>query len=329
MISRGRRGVVTIARMVRDALIAITIASLLAGIIGQLFNDSITLLIPLMYLPVPLVAAVAVGIDLIRRGRTVRGLRFSLSLIAMISLAIEFPQLFGTGRFDAAQPNLPTVRLLQWNVMWGGRWSAATEWGDISKKVIDRKADIVVLSEVPLDENLPAQLLHRLGDDWHVAAFDHFGQGEYVARLRIFSRYPVATEYSRVATDGVFVVVRIDAPSPIRMMVVDGVSGINDKSPLLKFIADAVNQDGHIDIITGDFNATSRSTGFASIQSQGYRDADNHNLTYRPTWPAMLPIFDIDHLLISQRHRVLNCRSFYSRGSDHRGQYVDLQFNAR
>ncbi len=318
--------IASLARAICDSVIVITFAMLVGGLIGQLARDRWLIIAPLMYFPVPLIAVLAILIDLIKRGRTLRGLRYSLSVIAILSLAIETRTLFGFGAFDQPISNQSTIRVMHWNVMWGGGFHRPVHWDDICKKILDRKPDIAVLSEVPIDDTRMQQLMQKLGDGWAEIPFNHGGSDGYISRMRVISRYNMQIEKRYSNGCGTVAIVRIDSPKVLRFLLVDGVSGINDKQPLYEMIRSAIGEEQMIDAVLGDFNSTTRNIGFSSLQALGYREATDFDFTYRGTWPAKLPIYGIDHMLIAPKHRILNARSFRSRGSDHRGLFVDLQF---
>jgi endonuclease/exonuclease/phosphatase family metal-dependent hydrolase len=78
------------------------------------------------------------------------------------------------------------------------------------------------------------------------------------------------------------------------------------------------------DIVAGDFNTPSRSLGFDAFAAQGYALASRSAGGWRGTFPARLPIYDVDHVWISPAGRVGQCTLFNVPFTDHRGQVVRI-----
>jgi endonuclease/exonuclease/phosphatase (EEP) superfamily protein YafD len=76
------------------------------------------------------------------------------------------------------------------------------------------------------------------------------------------------------------------------------------------------------DLILGDFNTPSRSPGFDELEEIGYRLAGRSALGWRGTFPALAPVYDIDHVWLGPRIRLDSCTFFHGPYTDHRGQIV-------
>jgi len=325
MIGRIGRGAWTTVRTFRDAVLAVLVAALICALIGQVLRDSVAILSPLMYIPpIPLVSA-ALLVDALRRGRTLRGPRFSLALLALLVMGIHAPSAIGLRSLDATDPATPSLRLLQWNVRWGGSWDEPYDWPEIGTRILSEQPDLIVLSEAPSNDGCVELLTDTLGPQWQVASqtTHSFALG-YLSRMRLICRFPVSVEYTRQIPTGAATVVRIETDPPMRLMMCDGISGPGDKSHLLRFFADLIERDGTIDIVAGDFNALGQSRGFSRFRSAGFREASAHDFTLRSTWPAGYPTFSIDHVFVRTPHRLVGVHTFDG-PSDHRGQVVDFQ----
>src|SRR4051794_15004961 len=68
-----------VLRKVPALLTGGTLLALILGAVGQLARDRNVLLALMMYVPLPLVGSWAVVLDLLRRGRSVRRVRFGLA----------------------------------------------------------------------------------------------------------------------------------------------------------------------------------------------------------------------------------------------------------
>ncbi len=325
MIRKLGRSLLTLLATCRDAIIVILVAALLGSLIGQLVRDSFSLLTPLMYLPPMPLAAMCLFVDALRRGRTLRGPRFSLAIVALTAAGVCLPDLIGIRSLDKADSSVPQVRLLQWNVQWGGHWDEASGWPRTGERIVREQPDLVVLSEAPADESHVRALADLLGPNWYIAEQTaHNHSIGYLSRMRLLSRFPATVQYDRHIPTAVATIVRIETDPPIRLMMADAVSGPGDKTSILQFFAEVIEQDGEIDIIAGDFNAVVQSRGFAAIRAAGYREATAHGFALRATWPTAYPVYAIDHVFVRAEHRLVGVHTFAG-PSDHRGQVADLQ----
>ncbi len=59
---------------------------------------------------------------------------------------------------------------------------------------------------------------------------------------------------------------------------------------------DAAGAGRSFDVVAGDFNTPSRSIGFDALTAQGYTLASRAASGWRGTFPAWLPVYDIDHV---------------------------------
>ena len=115
----------------------------------------------------------------------------------------------------------------------------------------------------------------------------------------------------------------------MRILAVDGLSNpFRSRLPFLRAIAEAcrlaADQGRAFDIVAGDFNTPSRSVGFDELAAQGYRLASRSARGWCATFPAWLPVYDIDHVLIGHRLRVGSCALFHGPATDHRGQIAQV-----
>jgi endonuclease/exonuclease/phosphatase (EEP) superfamily protein YafD len=127
-------------------------------------------------------------------------------------------------------------------------------------------------------------------------------------------------------TDGDGMVVEAEVRGrKVRLFVVDARSNpLLPRTPRLFDIAKVCRrfQDAGepIDVIVGDFNTVSRSLGFDTIEAQGYALASRSTRGWRGTFPAPLPVYDIDHIWVRTGLPVVESHLFTNFASDHRGQ---------
>ncbi|PKO80964.1 MAG: hypothetical protein CVU19_09480 [Betaproteobacteria bacterium HGW-Betaproteobacteria-13] len=78
-------------------------------------------------------------------------------------------------------------------------------------------------------------------------------------------------------------------------------------------------------IVAGDLNSTPWSSALASVAPAGLLRATG----LRPTWPAILPVIPIDHILINDAWQVVESGVGPNIGSDHRPAFAVLSLKAQ
>jgi endonuclease/exonuclease/phosphatase family metal-dependent hydrolase len=116
----------------------------------------------------------------------------------------------------------------------------------------------------------------------------------------------------------------------LRLLVVDGLSSpLRPRGPFLQAIAGACREADSTgrpyDLILGDFNTPSRSLGFDELDGIGYRLAGRSAFGWRGTFPAWVPVYDIDHVWLGPEIHLGSCTFFHGPYTDHRGQVVRVQ----
>jgi endonuclease/exonuclease/phosphatase family metal-dependent hydrolase len=310
-------------RLSRAAFLVAVIGLSLA-LAGYLARDRWPALAGLTYLPLLPVGLAALAISALP-GAPKRA-RIGLALASVLSCLWALPSMLG---WRAPQP-LPEsapdiVRLLQWNV-WGGGPTRHRTWQWSTETIVREAPDIVVLSEAPRDYAL-TRLTDRLGPEWSSVHVQNRPQSDYWYKLVLASRWPVRLVREQAVTRGKTMLAEVDAPGrSLRALVVDGESDpTRNRGEMLRDIADILRVEARagtpIDVLAGDFNAPSRSQGFDQIWNQGYQLAAASSRSWRATFPMLLPVLDIDHVLL-RSPVAADCTFFSSLGSDHRGQLV-------
>jgi len=301
-------------------------------VIGQLARDRNLLLNLLMYIPPAPVGAAAVVLDILTRGHALRSHfvpRFALAIFGTIAIASGIVPLLGLRPPDRTAADVIPVTLLHWNVQWGGRHRTESAWEETAQRILSRRPDVIVLSEAP-PETWLAHSLRRAGGEWHTAEIANDPGSHYWYRLIVCSRRPVHFDSRVPVRNGAAMAVTVDVEGrPLRLLVVDGISTITlSRTPFLSDVAAACETGAGYDVIVGDFNSVGRSVGFDAVRRAdgSYRDASEYCGGYRATWPAPLPLYDIDHVLVRAGNSVTHCEIFSSAllESDHRGQFVSL-----
>ncbi|WP_165070442.1 endonuclease/exonuclease/phosphatase family protein [Paludisphaera rhizosphaerae] len=304
------------------------------GLVGFAVRDRTVLLALLMYLPLIPLGLASLVLDLLHRGRAVRGPRWLLAFVGLAGAAASSTVMIGRGpqavsAVDAAAQD--EVVVLHWNVLWGGRPSGEATWTGMEDAILGRTPDVVVLSEAPPGEQLDS-LKKRLGPEWSSTWGEHDQTSGYWYRIAAFSRWPVGEGRRVPVRNGTALDVRIERPGrPIRLLVVDGQSKITQlRTPFLHDVAEAcrkaADEGAPYDLIAGDFNAVGRSLGFDALRATagGYEPAAASSIGWRASWPMPLPVFDIDHVWVHDGWRIRSCSLFASLSCDHRGQVVRL-----
>jgi endonuclease/exonuclease/phosphatase family metal-dependent hydrolase len=310
-------------------IVAIGSAILIAaGLAGQAIRDRSVATALMMYIPLILLGLAALVLDLLCRGRSLPRARFGLTILGVVAIGWSTIAMTGTGVASDSRAGDEELTLLHWNVQWGGGlFRGPRAWKALRSTILDQLPDLVVLSEAPPDDWL-GQLNGDLGAGAsHVGIF-HDPSSPYWYRMVVCSRWPIHLEGRLPLPGGVAMSVTAEVRGRVyRLLVVDGVSSpLRSRLPFLRAIAgacrDAESAGRPYDFVVGDFNTPSRSLGFDALADQGYRLASRSAFGWRATFPAWLPVYDIDHVWIGPRLRARSCSLFNSPWTDHRGQIV-------
>jgi endonuclease/exonuclease/phosphatase (EEP) superfamily protein YafD len=311
----------------------LTALALLFGAVGQLVRDRSVVLALMMYVPLLPVGLAAVVLDVARRGRSLPRARFGLAVAGAVAAAWGAAAMTGRGSPEPALPGSTEITLLHWNVMWGGH--DPSQWRETAAKIVRRDPDLVVLSEAPSDE-MVVDALSGDGPRWNFVYITNPPRSGYWYNPFVCSRGPLKLERRVPITNGAAMSVLAEVRGrTLRLLVVDGRSNpLLLRTPMLHDIAavcnDAARRDERIDLVVGDFNSMGRSVGFDELTvagGGGYRRAAAVCGGWRATWPAPVPLYDIDHVWLRSSlrgPRIVGCELFSSPRTDHRGQFVRL-----
>ena len=322
-----------LARRVAHWLARGTLLLLALGAVGQAARDRNVILALMMYVPLVPVGLGAILLDALMKGRALRRPRFGLSLAGAPAAAWGAALMLGTTPPDVPPAGSTEITLLHWNVMWGG--NDPGKWRETAAHIIPRKPDLVVLSEAPADDMI-VDAFAAMGGDWNTVYITNPPGSRYWYNPFVCSRGPLKLERRIDIRNGAAMSVLAGVKGrTVRLLVVDGRSDPRlPRTPMLHDIAsaldDAARRGEPFDLVVGDFNSVGRSVGFDAVAvagGTGYRRAAEYCRGWRATWPAPLPLYDIDHVWVRNSlagARVLGCELFTGRRTDHRGQFVRL-----
>src|SRR5688500_7372731 len=311
-----------------------TAAAVVLGIAGQVVRDRNVATAMLMYIPAAPLGAFLIVSDLLRRGRTMRP-RFMLTVLGLAGLVVGAAPMLGTRSPEPAPAGSDSITLLHWNMQSGGRWAAQPRWQRAADQILARKPDLIVLSEAPPDGWL-FDSLRKVGGGYRTVHVSNEQHSRYWYKPLVCSKWPMEMEGQVPVRNGVAMSVAVRVRGrPLRLLVVDGVRQISTlRTPFLQDIAqtcdDAAKAGRPYDVVVGDFNAPGRSIGFDALRSAagGFKRASDYSGGWRGTWPVPMPVYDIDHVLVTSPEAVTGCDLFSSRtlDTDHRGQLVTIAF---
>jgi endonuclease/exonuclease/phosphatase family metal-dependent hydrolase len=310
-------------------------AILLAGLIALIVRDRVPVVGWLIYVPLVPLGAAGVMWDLMARGRGLPKLRFALGLVGAMALVFGVVTTLGAGLTPTAPAaaGATPLTLLQWNVRWGGggggRDGSSERWDSLCRDIAAHAPDMVVLSESPSDARVK-ELEQTLGPAWTSVSSRNGPRAPYLYSLVVASQWRVTIEGEAAIPSGRMMQATVAAPGGnVRVLVVDGESHFrHDRTVRLNAIArfcrDAAASDMPIDVIAGDFNAVGRSVGFDAIADAGFSSAGASAAGWRATWPSICPLYDIDHVWVSQRWNIASVERFANLVTDHRGQLARI-----
>lgn len=209
----------------------------------------------------------------------------------------------------------PTTRVLLWNVCRG-----QFGWDGVADDIRRFDADIVALVEVRGEAEkrdfwagrFPTHSVSVVDDGMVLLARGHTtrlahhnlsGGKSHVYRVTLHQKPPVLM----VLTD-------IDARP------------LSDRQiPLASLASVAAPLSNEPTVVLGDFNTPSDSIWLEGLAEQ-YRNAfDVGGVGWRPTWPMIAPVLDLDQFWVSRGVDVVSCRGMWSAHSDHRPVVLTFQ----
>jgi len=310
----------SVPRRLLRLLAAAAIIVFAAALLGYVVRDRTWWLALLMYLPMVLIAPITFAILLVALERR----RAAWQLIVMFVAAVAgLLALRGMWQAGSVGGHGGATRIVQWNVQWG-RDDAG--WQETARRIVEAKPDIIVLSEAPKDDKLESLRVQLAGGGgaWTCNVVRNERGSRYWYAIAVMSRWPMSDEAKIPLPNGAGYAVTVEAPGDaLRLLAVDGVSSpIVSRTPLLEAVAD---EAADADVIAGDFNAVSRSIRFDAIRMDGFELGSAKARGWRGTFPAALPLYDIDHVWVGPRHVPAGCDMLASPGTNHRGQLVYVQ----
>ena len=321
-------------KLFKFVLVTATILLILAAIIGHTVRDRTVELGLLMYIPLLPVGIFVVLVDLSLKGRSIF-FRFSLTLIGLGIMTWGGLTMVGTGGQINSEPDR-IISVLHWNVHYGAR--EQSHWKSIRNDIEQRHPDFAIISEPPAGKKFNL-LLKQM--NWSAVKYNKTSTNT----IAICSTWPVNNKRLVKIRNGraMLATVTIRGKS-LRILAIDGNRNMSKRylvmsrrllprwrTPMLTDIAKAVKiaqKHGQtIDIIAGDFNAISISSGFDAFAhiGGGYKLASKFADGWRGTWKSYLPLYDVDHVWVHKRFQAIRTKLFTNLKSDHRGQLVELQ----
>ena len=270
------------------------------------------------FLALPLVALV-VGAW---RSRSA-GLRVATALVLASFLVAMNPVSAVVGCGGEAPEDAVTIYTA--NVLRGGGRPV-----DIAGAIVAEGADVVVLQELTWD------VLQELRADPRLDAYPHRSDGgeHAVSGKAIWSRWPLSDieiepfAVSRLVSatvespDGPFRVANIHTAAP---MAAANVGPWKAQFEQLRSLG--LDQPR---ILAGDFNATGDHRPFRDLLDRGWTDVhEPKGCGYDATWPTgrltPVPVYRLDHVLVTDHFEVLDVRLADPAGSDHRPVVAELR----
>jgi endonuclease/exonuclease/phosphatase (EEP) superfamily protein YafD len=322
-------------RLLGTLLSITTVLFILLGITGQIVRDRTIVWGLLMYIPLLPLGLWAILLDLLYVGHSLPKFRFVLTLIGVSIVIGASLSMIGLEGFQVPSNPDTQISLLHWNVRWGGLGKDA--WKSIRQDIYQRHPDIIVISEPP-PKGLLDMLVNQMGPDWTLIY-----KSPRLETVAVCSSWPLQFErFVPIRRGQAMIVVVTVRGQPLRLLAIDGDRNMSNKllvlshallprsrTPMLrdivKTLAISNNQGQPIDMVAGDFNALSRSSGFDAFT----KVAGGYNLAaklshggWRGTWQSWLPLYDIDHVWLHKRFPGARTELFTNLATDHRGQVV-------
>ncbi len=210
-----------------------------------------------------------------------------------------------------------TYRILLWNTCHGRHG-----WENVAEELNRHQADIIAMVEAgpPTEamrsfwkKNFPGYDISLLGGEMLLMT-----KGKSTAvRARKIGRQGQVREVD-IILDGQL----------LTTMVVD-IHGRPDlpRNESIRELAELLkSRQSRPVLVAGDFNTPSESPLFQPVQQQGSNAFEVAGQGYSPTWPWILPVLVLDQIWSNQQIRFDNCRTVWSKASDHSAVIAEFHF---
>ncbi|MGB7950111.1 MAG: endonuclease/exonuclease/phosphatase family protein [Candidatus Binatia bacterium] len=303
------------------ALIKTLLCVAAVGIVLRVsFHDSFSVTAAAYYALTPMVIAIilaAAGVLLVVSHRY-----FSAGAVLLAGVLMAVVEATGQlGSASCADFGPPALRVITWNI--GG---SSDGWRSIRQNVADvlaeLDANIILLSEANAARN-PKFWRARL-PGYSVTVPGAMG-------LVILSKSSLwDVHVHELGRRAYLVTAHVDVHEhPLEIFMVDFPS--SPRATRQRFIQNPrllrPPAAGTGRILMGDFNTPRDSTWFAAYQGLYSNAFDQSGAGWRKTWPAVLPVLDIDHIWTAGNLQAVCTRVPAIRLSDHRPVIADLAWN--
>lgn len=304
-------------KLIRIFLVFVCWLSLPLWIVGQVGRDSNAVVALLFYIPSVTVlgALITVWVVHVRTENRIAGRLAVAALLLPAYVVFHLENQWWRPKGSVTQSSSSVLRLVHWNVSSGNfRWRSA------ARQLVDQKADIYVLSEVPSQHKVGAWL-KQLATPYEL---QRFGSMAIAVRGTITGHHCLHDE-----RDNIFYRVEIEVPqSSLTLFIVDIYASprSNPRNPILQQLVQLIAEHSP-HIVVGDLNAPRRSLALSSLPN-GYRHAyHSAGAGWGYTWPVPLPVFSLDQCIHSDLVNPVHYDLRTTFCSDHRLQRFDFHIS--
>jgi len=307
-------------------------AMILLGCLGQATRDLNFFLRCCFYIPLPIFGIAALLHDALMRGRAYPRVRCGFGLLGVAAFALGLAILWQWEGVEPSPPEPNDVRVMQWNVHWGGHPMRPENWELLRADIEAHDPDVLILNEAPFEKKHWIEN-YATEKGWSLQRGTQ-AEDPWEAQLVICSRWKMQCEVDTPVFNGRVLLMRIDRPErAFRVMMVDAESNVVSQSRVpmmeeIERILTAVQAGGQtVDVVAGDFNTPGRSIAFDGMAQTagGYALASRSVAGWPGTWPSRYPLYDIDHVWVHRSWKIAGCERFMNGKTDHRAQMVTIR----
>lgn len=242
-----------------------------------------------------------------------RNYRYALLLVSAILTCIWFNKYYFS---TSTEPQLKTSKVLYWNL--AKRQHIPVSY--ISEKVNTYQPEILAFVEVTSRTLSNLDSLKKALPNYNFEIISGAMLVGSTGNIEI-----IGQEYQDNSHKASLLQVQINSKI-VKFIITDLTASllVNKQKPI-SFVSDFAKINS-VDFIVGDFNTPYESIFFSEFHTD-FTSFHAFNNGFSSTWPLGIPLLEIDHFWLSNKHQPVKLYKFYNKASDHALMISEFKFH--